>query len=67
MSIIEINQTVYVPLKVKKINTDFVSNEQGGDQITLYVLLCINTDEELSYIDDILYEGEIKLDSSFYD
>jgi len=36
------------------------------DEQTLFVLICLNTEEELSYVDRILYESEIKISALDY-
>ena len=40
---------------------------KGEDSITLYILICINTEEELCYADEIIFEAELKVDSEYFD
>ena len=61
---IDINEQIYVPLKSKSLK---VEGKGQDDEITLYVLVCINTEEELSYADEIVFEAELKVDSEYFD
>ena len=46
--------------------TDDHANSGGLEEMIIFIMVCINTEEELSFIDRILYECEFKLTSEEY-
>jgi hypothetical protein len=46
--------------------TDDSKNSGDLEEMVIFILVCINTEDELSYIDRILYECEFKLTAEEY-
>mmetsp|Transcript_29961 Transcript_29961/g.45819 ORF Transcript_29961/g.45819 Transcript_29961/m.45819 type:complete len:112 (-) Transcript_29961:115-450(-) len=57
------NQTIFLKLSSPRVDRGSKASDSG---ITLYFLICVNTEEELSYIDDILFEAELKIKGDEY-
>ena len=61
-----LNEPIYVTLKDIKLKTDEADNSGVLDEIVIFILVYINTEEELSYIDRNLYECEFKMVAEDY-
>ena len=60
-------ETIFVPLLNKKLKTKFGQNDDANvlEEITFFVLVCLNTEEEKSYLDEIIFESELKLNYNY--
>ena len=47
-------------------NMESASADGSLNELVVYILICLNTEDELSYIDRILYECEFKIKASDY-
>ena len=63
------SENIFVPLQAKKLKTPkgVQEGDDVADEITLFLLVCLQTEDEKSFLDEILFESEIKINQSHLD
>ena len=68
MLALDVNQMIYVPLKVKKLKTGIDEGDaETADEITFYILLSVCQDPqalEFAYTDEVIFECESKISTA---